>query len=94
LLDNRIARGGAIRAASRTTHRTGHLIADGFDIEFVTRPAGALYFNFHGRIDCAKLNGVLKIICRWIVTLLSKSGPKYKPISHPLVVMTKPVMAT
>src|SRR5688572_11371206 len=80
LLKDRIARGGTIRAAGRTTDRTGHEIVNGFDVEFVTRPAGALDFNFHGRILSPKLNGVVKTSCCRVAIVLSKSCPKYKRI--------------
>jgi hypothetical protein len=80
LLDDRIACGGAIRAAGRATDRSGHVIVYRLDVEFVTCPARALDFNFHGQISCAKLNGVMKTSCRWIAIWISKSGPKYKRI--------------
>ena len=80
LLEDRVARRGAIRAAGGTIDRTGHEMVDGFDVEFVTRPAGALDLNFHGRIGCAKLNGVLETSCCWIALFVSKSGAKYKRI--------------
>ena len=60
--------------------RRSIVFAGGFKVEFVTRPARALDFNFHGWLDCAKLNGVWETFCWRIALLLSQSGAKYKRI--------------
>src|SRR5207248_10305522 len=49
LLDDRVARPGAVRATSRATDRTGQLRVNRLDIELVPRPARALDLDFHFR---------------------------------------------
>jgi len=56
LLDDRVARPGAIRATSRATDRTGQLRVNRLDIELVPRPARALDLDFHFRELWVELN--------------------------------------